>query len=388
MLPTMPVMEPTEDELRLFWKRSGVLFCIIDERGRLTAVNSVWTDLLGWREDQLLGHRPQEFIHPDDLARARPGVVGGDADGKHRLPEREHRFRNADGSVRWLQWSGYDRDGRWYGVGRDVTAMHTAQVALQHSERRSRATLTALREGLVITGADGRVLEINDRFAEMTGWTAREIVGARPPHPWWPPEDHERATALLHASTEGGPASRELTFMRRNGERFPALVDKAPLVERSAARPSTLFVVRDITELSQARDRLRASHEVARISGWEWFTEDDRVVITYDGMRPGTPPQYEVTGDDIIAVIAPEDRELARRLRDETAVGIREELMVDLRVAWPDIAVEWVEWRGRPMRDADGTIVGVRGTAQDISARKRAGAAVTATPPPSLGHRG
>ncbi|UUY05527.1 PAS domain S-box protein [Svornostia abyssi] len=379
-------MVPTEDELRLFWNRSGVLFCIIDEAGRLAAVNAVWTDLLGWREDQLLGHRPQEFMHPDDLAGPRPGIAA--ADSERPLPERDQRFRNADGSVRWLQWTGYDRDGRWYGVGRDVTAMHTSQVALQHSERRSRATLTALREGLVITGPDGRVLELNDRFAEMTGWTAREIVGTRPPHPWWPPEDHERATALLRASTDGGHASRELTFMRRNGERFPALVDKAPLVERSEAKPSTLFVIRDITELARTRDRLRASHEVARISGWEWFTEGDRVVINYDGMRPGTPPQYEVTGDDILSVIAPEDRELARRLRDETADGTREELMVDLRVASPNIAVEWVEWRGRPLRDADGTIIGVCGTAQDISARKRVEAAATATPPPSLGHRG
>lgn len=372
----MAEMEPTEDELRLFWNRAGVLLCVLDEDRRLTAVNDAWTDVLGWREQQLLGHRPEEFMHPDDLVRAREAIV--EIEGEQRFLEREHRFRHADGSIRWLLWSGYVRGGRWHGVGRDITAMHTSQVALQHSERRSRAMLTALREGLVIVGADGRVLEVNDRFAEMTGWTAREVIGIRSPHPWWPPEDHERSRALLRAAGNAGHATRELTFMRRNGERFPALVDKAPLVERSAARPASLFVIRDITELTEARDRLREAHEVARLSGWEWFTEGDRVCINYDGMRPGTPPRYEVTGSDIIGMLAPEHRALARRLRDETADGTRDELMVDLRVESPNIEVEWVEWRGRPLRDANGQIIGVRGTAQDITARKRAEAAAAA----------
>lgn len=362
--------EPTADQLRLFWDRAGVLFCIVGPDRRIACVNQAWTDLLGWREDQLLGRLPEEFLHPDDVpATRRVGFT--DLGDEQRMLEHRTRCRHADGSVRWIQWSGHLRDGYWFGVGRDITAMHSAHRALQHSERRSRATLEALREGLVIVTPDRRIAEVNDRFAEMTGWSVRELIGRNPPYPWWPPEEYERADALLRAAARGEHGSRELTFMRRDGSRFPALVDEAPLVENAEGRPSTLSVVRDATELTDARDRLREAHEVARLSSWEWY-DDDRVVIHYDGMRPETPPRYEVTGAQVLQAIAPDDRAVARRLRDEVSAGTREEFHVDLRVESAAIDVAWVEWRGQPLRGPRGSIVGVRGTAQDITARKRA----------------
>lgn len=365
-MPLAEHVDPTEAELRLFWDGAGVLFCIIDE-GRFTSVNEAWTDLLGWREDQLLGRRPQEFLHPDDADTAQDGAEQTRLSG--RVIDIRNRYRHADGSVRWLQWTGHMLEGRWYGVARDVTAMESAHTALQRSERRSRATVTALREGLVISDATGRLVEANARFAEMTGWAVRELLDQRPPYPWLPPD-----------ATLGQDGTRELTLVRRDGSRFRALVDQTPLQERGSAHDSTLAVIRDVTELTETRDRLRAAHEVARMSSWEWFDEGDRVVVNYDGMRPEMPPRYELTGADVLRTLAMEDRELARRMRDETAAGTRPGFAVDLRVASSTIDVAWVEWRARPLHDADGTIIGVCGTAQDISARKHAELHATSSP--------
>lgn len=364
----MQGMEPAEDDLRLLWRHADVLLALLDDDGRFVAVNPAWTALLGWTEAQLLGHRIQEFMVSEDVAGDAPRFTR--VDGRRSAREVELRVRHADGSIRWLQWTADQHESGWYVAGRDVTARRTTQRALQRSERRSRAILTALREGLVVIGPDRRILEVNDRFAEMTGWSARDIVGIGPPFPWWPPgPDGELAADALQAALRGDGSSHELTFVRRDGGAFRALVDDAPLVEDPGARPGTLSVVRDISELTDARDRLREAHDVARLCSWEWFDDGDRVVITYDGMRPEMPPAYEVTGDRVVSVLGAEDRERARRLRDETAAGMRAEFVAEFRVDHPSIDVARVEWRGRPLRDAAGRLVGVRGTAQDVSRR-------------------
>ncbi|MBJ7332492.1 MAG: PAS domain S-box protein, partial [Solirubrobacteraceae bacterium] len=355
----------------MFWDRADLLFATIGAEGRFAAVNPAWTRVLGWTPDELIGRRAVEFIHRDDLERTRATSRPQMSTGEFRIHDFENRYQHKDGSVRWLQWSGYERDGIWYASARDVTATRISHGALQASERRSRAILAALREGLLIIGPDRRIVEVSDSFAQMVGFTARELVGIRPPYPWWPPEDDEIKRAPPRGE-EPQLRSLELEFRRRDGSRFTALIDEAPLAGPPGTRTSTLLVIRDLTELVDTRARLEEAHQVARLSSWEWHT-DGRAVIHYDGMRPDMPPRYETTTDRVLAILTPESRERARRMREELTDGTSEEFVGDMQINSAEFAaIEWVEWRVRPLKAPDGTVIGVRGTAQDITARKRA----------------
>ncbi|UUY05526.1 PAS domain S-box protein [Svornostia abyssi] len=357
------------DDIEQFWELGRELFCVLADDATFLRVNPAWTRVLGWREDELLGRPAFEFVHPDDLAATRHVSIAEGGEGQQ-LEEFQNRYRHKDGSVRWLNWTGYKRGDRWYGMARDVTATRMSHDALQRSERRSRAVLEALREGLVVIDSDRRVVEINQRFGEMVGWTPREVVGSRPPYPWWPPEERAHIGETLAQSLKGKRRTLELTFMHRDGRRFPVIIDEADLPERSG-RQAVLSVVRDVSELVGTRDRLAEAHRVADLNSWEWYPERDYVIVYEDPLSSGPQSTYEMDGETSLAGVAEPFRSELRRLRDETAQGLRGTFALDLQTGEPDPG-RWIEIRGEQILDPAGKVIGVRGTAQEITARKRA----------------
>lgn len=73
--------DPLDDVAR-FWALARELFCVLGQGGEFIRVNPAWTRVLGWREDELLGRRAFEFVHPDDLAATRHVSVAEGADGQ------------------------------------------------------------------------------------------------------------------------------------------------------------------------------------------------------------------------------------------------------------------------------------------------------------------
>lgn len=370
--PDLPHHLPTEADLRFLWDHAGLLLCITDEHRRLFAVNRGWTDVLGWREDELLGRDYLEFIHPDDRERSLNAEVSYSALGEPQILDFENRYVHADGSIRWLQWSAFQRGDQWLALGRDATAMHTSQAALRRSERRSRAMLAAMHEGLIVLGPDRRILEVSERMGEMVGWRPSELIGRRPPFPWWPPEEADRIHAMLRKALQGDYGSQEFVFMRRDGERFPVLVENARLEAGDGTAPSVLAFIRDISELVDARRRLQEAHTVAGLISWEWHRDRDRVVTAFNGLDPRVPPDAEMTREESLQYVAPDGRDAMNQALREMAAGERDTFVVESVVEIPGLAPRRIQMRGRPMTDRDGKIVGVRGTTQDVTPRNAA----------------
>ena len=79
------------------------------------------------------------------------------------------------------------------GVGFAVQALLARERAT--AARRARL-LGVMGDGVVVTNAHGRVLEVNDALCRITGYAADELLGRTAPLPSWPEEDH---AALLEA---------------------------------------------------------------------------------------------------------------------------------------------------------------------------------------------
>ncbi len=365
---TSPSDIDQDADVRMFWERATELFCVTDSAGRFIRVNPAWTRVLGWREDELVGRLVTEFVHPDDIPRTNAPVVE-ESMGGHRLQEMQNRYRHRDGSLRWLRWNGYERDGRWYGIARDVTATHTSHDALRASEQRSRAVLGALQEGLIVVDRNLRIREANDRFAEMVGLPTDEIVGLTPPYPWWPTDDPAEQAEALRAGMEDLPTTAEVELRHSSGRRIPVLVDSVELPQRGRDN-ALLAVLRDITPLVAARDRLIHAHIAAGLSSWEWHAATD--IVTVHASAFGLDPEgYEIDSETSMAGVIPEHRETLRQARRDILEGRTDSFALDVRLG-DGAQVEWMELRGHALRDEDGAIVGIRGSAQDISARKRA----------------
>ncbi|HET8673831.1 MAG TPA: PAS domain S-box protein, partial [Thermoleophilaceae bacterium] len=116
-------------ERRQLEERSGRLFSIsldlmaaFGPDGRFTQVNPAWSEVLGWRDEELIGRRAIEFIHPEDVERTR-AASAAKLEESDRIEGVENRFRCRDGSYRWLLWSAVESrsEGATYAVAKDVT---------------------------------------------------------------------------------------------------------------------------------------------------------------------------------------------------------------------------------------------------------------------------
>lgn len=357
------------DDLALFWELAAELFCVLAPDGRFLRVNPAWTHVLGWPEEELIGKAAFDFVHPDDLAATRHVAETDNAEGQ-RMEEFQNRYRHKDGSYRWLSWTGYRRGDRWFGTARDITTMRMSHGALQRSERRSRALLAALREGLVVMDGQGRITEINEAFAEMVGMQQREILGLRPPYPWWPPEELATITDALSASLASDTSSHELTFVRSDGRRFPVLIDTTDIAE-AGGKHTMVSVIRDVSELVRTRDRLAEAQRVAGLVTWEYDADRDEIVAHGSARAAAPHDRITMTLEDALGLVPEPVRSTFRQLTAETLAGEREGFLLEARVQGVDVP-EWIEVRGEQLRAPDGRIVGMRGTTQRIDARKRA----------------
>ncbi len=114
----------------------------------------------------------------------------------------------------------------------------------------------ATQSGIVVAGLDGRVIYANQGFCRMVGRAQAEVIGRVAPYDEWvAPAMRERLpqVAAELSSTES-TLEFDSTFLRANGQEFPAQVSISPMVQ-NGHRIGWLVNVTDISRLRHAEMR-------------------------------------------------------------------------------------------------------------------------------------
>lgn len=148
----------------------------------------------------------------------------------------------------------------------DITALRDAESSTKRELRFREAIEQSLASGFVASDDEGRILLVNPAFCAMTGWSADELLGLRPPYPYWPEEEIPTIRKAFEATIGGAapPEGYELRFCRKDGSRFDVLVRVAPLLDGLDLRLGWLGSVTDITAIQQTRRDLLAAEASAR----------------------------------------------------------------------------------------------------------------------------
>ncbi|MGJ7582703.1 PAS domain-containing protein [Variovorax sp. RHLX14] len=115
------------------WRLSRDPFVVCDLDGRWISASPVWTEILGWRLDELIGRTSSWMEHPDDVSRTQQKVVDV-ADGEVMLSTFVNRFRGQDGRYRTFSWTAVSEGERLICVARDVTQETIRDEALRRYE--------------------------------------------------------------------------------------------------------------------------------------------------------------------------------------------------------------------------------------------------------------
>jgi PAS domain S-box-containing protein len=289
----------------------------------------------------------QARLHPDGLEvflenfhqMVRPG--GGD------IWSQEFRIDHPTRGERWIAGIGsIERDEaghalRMSGINLDITRRKHSQKTLNASVDFATNLMRSMQDGFSVLNVDGVAVDANPAFCQMTGFSRDELVGAAPPHPYWPPEEYARIQDALDETLNQNGSTSELTFMRKTGQRFPVIVSAFPVLNQNGVPISYAATVKDITGRKDAEEAMRGWNQTLErrvaVRTAELKQSEDRfrqlvdatfegVVISENGVViDGNPQIAAMLGSDfpgmigrpVTDFIAPESRALVLKRLSE-----------------------------------------------------------------------
>jgi PAS domain S-box-containing protein len=144
------------------------------------------------------------------------------------------------------------------GRAADEIERRRAEEALRESEEQYRSIFNASVDGMLLWNSSGKVVDVNEAFAGMHGFTPQELIG-RDCAEFVPEERRHHCQRMVRAALAGEPVSGESIACRRDGTPFDIEVHAVPMQYRN--EPHVLAIVRDVTERKREEDR-RAQLEV------------------------------------------------------------------------------------------------------------------------------
>ena len=146
---------------------------------------------------------------------------------------------------------------------RHVQRRQAVEEQLQQEHAFRKAMEDSLDTGMRARNLDGEIIYVNPAFCRMVGWPAAELIGRRPPMPYWA-DDYLDETRAIHdrvLAGQGPEEGFELKFKRRSGEVLDVLIHEAPLIDAQGRHSGWMGSMVDITERKHADERARQQQD-------------------------------------------------------------------------------------------------------------------------------
>ncbi|MET0328559.1 MAG: PAS domain-containing protein [Luteimonas sp.] len=257
------VVERARDR-SLTWQVTPDLLAVLAPDGTIESVNPAWEHLLGWRTDELLGHRWLDHVSADDQT-VTQSVLDSLRAGKPIL-QFENRLRTRGGGLRTLSWVATPEGGRFYCSARDVTDIKTAADALARSQAQLRTLFETSYQLQGMCTPDGIVTDANRPVLQAIGAAFDDVVGLPLwETPWFTrtPGMPSQIRAMFLRAAAGETVRDEFQLALPGGRRIHDLslrpiYDDGHLI---AVVPEAI----DATERRTAEDALRQSQKLEAI---------------------------------------------------------------------------------------------------------------------------
>jgi PAS domain S-box-containing protein len=265
-------MRESEQRFRTLVEQSPLSTQILSPDGRTIQVNRAWEELWGLTLDQIPDYNmleDEQLVVKGIMPYIKQGFAGEAAvipaimyDPNESIPDRTiHKEPH-----RWVSAFIYpvkDEDGNIREVvliHEDITPRIRAEEALRFSEAKFRRLAQSNIIGVMTVDLRGSIIEANDAFLEMIGYTQEELIAGNINWRELTPAEHLPKDLLaveqLHQTGVCTPFEKE--YIRQDGSRVPILVGGAML---EGSQDKTICFVLDLSDRKQAEAALQETNQ-------------------------------------------------------------------------------------------------------------------------------
>jgi len=242
----------------LFEQASDGIF-VSDQSGRYLEVNQHACDMLGYTKDELLAMTVYDLLTDGDPQPVRFDLL---RDGQSLLTARQLKrkdgsFISAEISSKMLE------DGKMLGIVRDITGRRQAEEQARVAEQKFRKLTETAFDAIILMNRLGNITFWNRGAELIFGYTQKDVL--EKPLTVIMPERlralHENGLARYLATGQHHVMGKvvEMEGQRKNGEIFPIEIS----ITSWQSNGENIFsgIIRDITERTEARDKIQKLNE-------------------------------------------------------------------------------------------------------------------------------
>lgn len=228
-----------------------------DRHGNWVFLNQAWQALSGYGVASTLGASCLAQVHPDDLARAQSRLAqllsGQRSRCRHQL-----RLLCADGDVRWIELSAratHGADGAVDGTLGTLSDISDRKLALQQ-RRLAESIFASAGEGIIVTSAEGLIVDVNGAFEAITGYARAEVLGKNPRLLSSGRQDKAFYADMWRSIGQTGSWSGEVWNRRKSGEFYVERLTITGVRDDDGRLACHVGVFADITHQKLQAERL------------------------------------------------------------------------------------------------------------------------------------
>lgn len=229
---------------------------LLDTDLQLLKANKAFYQMTGLEPEQSLGQPITEMLHPDGGAHTCP-ICSKLIDGTESIfTLDENDTRNPDKKpvevkIKRLR----DESGTSTGM---LISMHDLTHTRQIEERLRLAAsvFENTDEGVIITDANARILDVNKAFTRIQGYSREEVIGKNPRIFKSGHHDQSFFRDMWRNLNETGHWRGEMWNRRKNGELFPKWQTINRVVDAEGNLTHYVGIFADITHIKQSQEKL------------------------------------------------------------------------------------------------------------------------------------
>lgn len=258
-------LRQSEDKYRNILENIEDGYFEVDLEGKFTFVNDAVCRVLGYSKEELFGMDNRQYT---------------DSQNEPEVYRVYHQVYKTGESVKEFCWQVINKNGAkkeiagsislirdasgkpigFRGVARDTTQRKRMEQELKKSELAFRNLFESSPVG-IFTIKNRRFMQVNPALCRMTGYLPEELIGQSVRIGYADEENHQLdRKSLLSQLASGRSGSIETRLMKKNGERFDALLYLSSMDPQDFSA-GWEGIVMDITEQKQAEEALKSANK-------------------------------------------------------------------------------------------------------------------------------